>query len=68
MTFQPHQQRVVDEKSELDEKRAKLSVFITENPLFGKLSDREQQLLQQQQDAMLRYSQILTERIEVFCA
>lgn len=68
MNFQPHQQRVVDEKAELDDKRAKLSVFITENPLFHKLDRPEQGRLREQQDVMLHYSQILAERIEAFCA
>ena len=40
--MQPHQQRVIDEKNELDDKATKLSAFIGENPLFEKLDAAEQ--------------------------
>ena len=32
--MQPHEQRVVDEKTELDDKLAKLNAFIGQSPIF----------------------------------
>lgn len=66
MNLAPHQQRVVDEKSELDEKLGKLHDFIQDNPIFKTLPDGEQKLLQRQDLVMAEYSQILSERIEAF--
>lgn len=62
----PHQQRVVDEKSELDDKITKLKAFICENPLFSKLDGAEQARLTQQHGVMSVYSNILGERIAAF--
>lgn len=63
----PHQQRVVDEKLELDRKIGKLDDFISySNPLFSKLSEKEQQRLCRQFDVMSEYSDILAERINAF--
>lgn len=42
MTYAPHQQRVIDEKNDLDDKAGKLSAFIGENPFFEKLDAAEQ--------------------------
>lgn len=64
--LQPHQQRVVDEKAELDDRLGKLDVFITSNPVFGKLSDKDQELLTAQRGAMQEYSDILSQRIDLF--
>jgi len=78
--MQPHQQRVVDEKSELDkkakdlvdekselDKKAKeLSEFIRLSPLFETLPDDEQERMKDQNDIMWRYSGILGARIEAF--
>ena len=68
MELQPHQQRVVDEKAELDEKLGKLHDFIQKNPIFKTLPEDEQKRLQRQDLVMAEYSQILGERIEVFKA
>ena len=64
--MQPHQQRVVDEKSELDKKAKDLSEFIRFSPLFGDLPDDEQERMKDQNDIMWRYSGILGARIEAF--
>lgn len=64
--LQPHQQRVVNEKSELDEKISLLEVFINDNPIYKKLDDLEQDRLVRQLDVMKQYSNILEERIKAF--
>lgn len=61
----PHQQRVVDEKRELDERREKLDAFCS-TTLFHGLPDSEQSLLLRQGVAMRVYSDILAERIASF--
>lgn len=61
----PHQQRVVDEKAELDERREKLSAFYS-TPIFHGLAESEQSRLLRQGVAMRTYSEILGERIEAF--
>ena len=63
---QPHQQRVVDEKSALDEKARALSQFIGRSPMFVKLDPAEQERLKLQNDVMWQYSEILTSRINAF--
>ncbi|MBT9513249.1 MAG: hypothetical protein IV104_12960 [Acidovorax sp.] len=62
----PHQQRVVDEKRELDERLSKLDAFILDNPLYLQLSTDEQDRLSRQSKAMAAYSGILDERIAHF--
>ena len=64
--MQPHQERVVAEKSELDDKLNKLKAFIMESPIFKALPAEEQKRLNRQHDVMLEYSNILGERIEAF--
>jgi hypothetical protein len=64
--LQPHQQRVVTEKAELDEKIDKLKAFIMNSPIYQKLPDDERSRLNQQYDAMVVYSHILGARIEAF--
>ena len=61
----PHQERVVTEKAELDEKRTKLSAFF-DTDLFANIDDDERRRLLRQADAMQVYSQILGERIAAF--
>lgn len=61
----PHQERVVTEKAELDEKRAKLSTFF-DTDLFASIDEDECRRLLRQADAMQVYSQILGERIAAF--
>lgn len=65
MELQPHQQRVVTEKSELDDKRQKLATFIG-NEMYRTLGPMEQSRLNRQLEAMTLYANILGERIEAF--
>ena len=55
--LQPHQQRVVDEKAELDTKAAALSNFIGENPIFATIDAAEQERLKEQCELMWQYSE-----------
>jgi hypothetical protein len=64
-TMQPHQQRVVDEKSELDNKLEKLTAFF-DGKIFPTLTTAEQRRLRTQASVMMRYSEILGERIAAF--
>lgn len=64
--MQPHQQRVVDEKTELDTKAKALSEFIGNNPIFETLDPAEQERLKVQNDVMWQYSEILGARIAAF--
>ncbi|MBD2796076.1 hypothetical protein ID856_05915 [Xenorhabdus sp. 18] len=63
--IQPHQQRVMDEATELDEKIAKLSNFIGDS-VYNKLVEIDQFLLDTQLSAMKMYSEILHKRIRRF--
>jgi hypothetical protein len=65
--MQPYQQRVVEEKKELDEKIGKLAVFISASP-FRSISEEEQLRMKEQIEVMKRYSQILEYRIAAFSA
>lgn len=64
--MQPHQQRVVDEKAELDKKANALSQFIGTNPVFESLDKAEQERLREQCEIMWKYSEILGARIAAF--
>lgn len=64
--MQPHQQRVVDEKAELDVKLAALRKFINESPVFKSLDSAEKIRLRSQAYVMSEYSAILGERIAAF--
>jgi len=66
--MQPHQQRVVDEKKDLDEKLDKLKVFIETSPTFKSLPADECGRLGKQFDVMTEYSSILSQRIAAFPA
>lgn len=66
MELQPHQQRVIDEKSELDKKAMALSQFIGNSDIFQTLDAAEQERLREQNDVMWQYSTILGERIAAF--
>lgn len=65
--MQPYEQRVIDEKSELDTKLEKLKVFI-DSDMFQKLGHIEKDLLIWQAQVMCEYSTILERRIAVFMA
>ena len=66
MNYQPHQQRVVDEKAALDKKATALSDFIGHSHIFETLDAAEQERLKEQNDAMWQYSEILGARIAAF--
>lgn len=63
--MQPFQQRVVDEKAELDEKLVKLIAFF-DMDLFASLPSDEQDRMKRQASAMTDYSVVLGERINAF--
>ena len=63
--MQNYQQRVVDEKSALDEKIEKLKAFAT-TKVFADLLTAEQVRMLRQRVAMQEYSDILSERIAAF--
>lgn len=64
-TLQPHQQRVVDERTELDARRAKLLVFM-DGEIHVSLPLAEKMRLGRQLKAMSEYSDVLGERIDAF--
>lgn len=59
------QQRVIDEKKELDGKLNRLKAFF-DTKLFNELPSAEQSRLRRQLLAMTKYSRILEERIIAF--
>lgn len=61
----PHQERVVQEKKELDERLDKLKAFFS-SELYQKLDYDETVRLREQADVMKEYSDILLERIAHF--
>jgi len=63
--MKPHQERVVAEKKELDEKRTKLATFIG-GDTYDALDQNEQGRLNRQLYVMDLYSGILGERIAAF--
>ena len=66
-TYLPHQQRVIEEKRELDEKLQKLTLFISSEKFCEIVrSEEERGRLVCQEEAMKYYSEILGERIEAF--
>lgn len=63
----PHQQRVVDEKRDLDDKLQKLTAFISSEKFTTIVQDEaERGRLVCQEEAMRDYSAILGERIAHF--
>ncbi len=67
--MQPHQQRVVDEKSALDGNINRLAAFIGQpSPVFTALPEAEQERLRVQLSVMGVYSEILGRRIAAFPA
>ena len=63
--IQPHQQRGIDERAELDGRIAKLAAFV-ESPAFLSVRHDEQERLEDQLDVMRIYSEILAARIRAF--
>lgn len=65
MTYSPHEQRVFDEKAELDARLQKLRSFL-DSVIFGGLPEAERYRLRRQAEVMAEYSRILAERIFAF--
>jgi hypothetical protein len=63
--MEPHQERVVTEKAELDEKIDKLDAFRA-GTIFPTLPTEEQDRLNQQLSHMRAYSGVLADRIAAF--
>lgn len=63
--MQAYQQRVVDEKAELDDRREKLGAF-KNSKLFATLPWQEQERLNTQAHLMTAYSAVLGERINAW--
>lgn len=65
MKLKPHEERVVAEKAELDDRLAKLDAF-GRTPLFASLPADEQGRLNRQHALMEQYSAVLGERIAAY--
>lgn len=65
--MEAYQQRVIDEKAELDGKLARLNAF-TEGQAFAALPWDERCRLSRQALVMIEYSMVLGERIAAFAA
>jgi hypothetical protein len=63
--FQPHEQRVVNERAELFDKITNLHMFFG-TPTFESLEQEDQDLLEKQVQLMMDYSDVLLERINRF--
>lgn len=63
--MEPYQQRVVEEKIELDDRLERLAAFLL-TPTFAGLPTDERISMIRQQGVMREYSRILTERISRF--
>lgn len=64
--YAPHEQRVIDEMIQLDEKIHLLHAFIKTSEIYKALPVAEQDLLVQQRVAMRAYSAVLNQRIALF--
>jgi len=64
--YLPHQQRVVDEKKELELRIADLEHFVNYNDIFNSLSEMNQRLLLMQLKTMKTYCDIIGARISLF--
>lgn len=63
--MQSYQQRVIDEKAELDGKREKLCAFLS-SPNTGSIPVQELARLRRQSGIMEQYRDVLAERIAAF--
>lgn len=63
--LQPHEQRVVEEKAELDSRIGRLAHFII-SPEFDVLPEGIKALLREQRNIMIKYSNVLDKRIKLF--
>ena len=63
--LQPHEQRVVDERTELIDKITKLHAFFR-TEIFKNIQEEDQNLLEEQGQLMMNYSDVLLKRIARF--
>ena len=64
--MEAYQLRVVAEKADLDLSIIHLETFIETNPKYKELEKPDQDLLQEQLEVMIKYSEILDVRITRF--
>lgn len=64
--MQPHQERVINEKAELDGRLSRLKDFIDASPYFVPLPQEEKDRLIKQSEIMGQYSDVLGQRIAAF--
>lgn len=64
--YAPHQQRVIEEREQLQDKITKLSDFVTVNDFFKTLPEIEQEDLMDQLGIMCLYLEKLDSRISRF--
>jgi len=63
--LKPYQQRVVEEKKELDAKIERIAAFL-DSEEFNNVEADEQHLIVQQEFVMVIYSNVLSQRIAAF--
>lgn len=66
VTLQPHQQRVVKERDELQTLAQALSTFINDNPLFQSADEAEKARLIKQNQLQFELINVLNERVAYF--
>lgn len=64
--MEDYQQRVVNEKNELDFKIEALTDFIGTSTVFASQDSEEQKRMERQREVMMEYSEILEARISAF--
>ncbi len=64
--MQEYQQRVIDEKQQVNDRAVALSLFIGTNQVFNTLPAEEQELLREQCEIMHEHSEVLGKRIALF--
>ena len=64
MELNPHVQRMLIERAELNKKVILLKAFMEENPIFGTLSVEEQKDMVDQYKHMVEYKTVLERRIK----
>ncbi|WP_182341926.1 crAss001_48 related protein [Comamonas koreensis] len=60
----PHEERMLREHSDLRDRLDKLNAFVSDNPMFQKLTEAEQGRMKRQAQAMTAYCEILDDRIK----
>lgn len=64
--LQPHQQRVVKERDDLQVQAQALSAFINDNPIFNDVDEAEKARLIKQNELQFQLINVLNERIAFF--